>query len=213
MMDCFRKYLVEFIGTFFLIFTVGATLLLGGSGVIPAIAIGLILMVMVYAGGHISGGHYNPAVSMAAAMRGALSWKHLAPYWLAQILGALAAAFLIRHVAVIPAAPDAVVFNLKSLIAAEFLFTFALCYVVLLTATSRYTEGNSYYGLAIGATVTAGIFAVGGTLCMAAFNPAVALSAMAMGMFGAKVVWITILTNLAAGIIAALVFKMVEYNE
>ncbi|MBP3923894.1 aquaporin [bacterium] len=213
MMDCFRKYLVEFIGTFFLVFTVGATLLLGGSGVIPAIAIGLILMVMVYAGGHISGGHYNPAVSMAAAMRGALSWKHLAPYWLAQILGALAAAFLIRHVAVIPAAPDAVVFNLKSLIAAEFLFTFALCYVVLLTATSRYTEGNSYYGLAIGATVTAGIFAVGGTLCMAAFNPAVALSAMAMGMFGAKVVWITILTNLAAGIIAALVFKMVEYNE
>ncbi len=213
MMDCFRKYFVEFIGTFFLVFTVGATLLLGGSGVIPAIAIGLILMVMVYAGGHISGGHYNPAVSMAAAMRGALSWKHLAPYWLAQILGALAAAFLIRHAAVIPAAPDAVVFNLKSLIAAEFLFTFALCYVVLLTATSRYTEGNSYYGLAIGATVTAGIFAVGGTLCMAAFNPAVALSAMAMGMFGAKVVWITILTNLAAGIIAALVFKMVEYNE
>jgi len=213
MTECFRKYLVEFIGTFFLVFTIGCVSLLGGSGVIPAIAIGFILMVMVYAGGHVSGGHYNPAVSLAACMRGALSWKHLIPYWLVQLLGAAAAAFLVRFVAVAPAAPDAVVFDIRSLIIAEFLFTFALCYVVLLTATSRHTEGNSYYGLAIGSTVLVGIFAVGGTLCAAAFNPAVALSLSVMGMFSAKVVAITAITNLIAGAIAALMFKAVESRE
>ena len=68
----FRSYVVEFIGTFFLVFTVGCVLLLGGDGVINAIAIGFALMIMVYAGGFVSGGHYNPAVTLAAVMRKAL---------------------------------------------------------------------------------------------------------------------------------------------
>ena len=91
MKNNFKKYLVEFIGTFFLMFTVSSAVRFDGEGVIPAIAIGFALMIMVYAGGHVSGGHYNPAVSVAAAIRGALEWKQLIPYWVSQLLGAGAA--------------------------------------------------------------------------------------------------------------------------
>ena len=94
MKENLRKYLVEFIGTFFLVFTVASVVLMHGEGVIGPLAIGFALMIMVYAGGHVSGGHYNPAVSVAAAIRGALSWKQVLPYWISQILGAIAAAAL-----------------------------------------------------------------------------------------------------------------------
>lgn len=210
MLENSKKYLVELIGTFFLVFTIGCTSLLEATGVIAPLAIGFALMVMVYAGGHISGGHYNPAVSLAACIKKALDWKQLLPYWIAQCLGATLAAILVRFVAVVPASPDAVVFDTRAMIIAEFLFTFALCYVVLLTATSKRTEGNSYFGLAIGSTVLVGAFAVGGTLCAGAFNPAVALAIFTMSMFSAKVVWITALTNLIAAIVAAYTYKFVE---
>lgn len=203
----FRKFLVEFIGTFFLVLTVGCTVFSSGNGVIPAIAIGVILMVMVYAGGHVSGGHYNPAVSMAAAMRGALPWRDIVPYWIAQIAGGMVAALLVKYLVVVTAAENMAQFNLSSLIIAEFLFTFALCYVVLHVATARNNEGNSFYGLAIGGTVLAGIFATAG-LCYGAFNPAVAAGLWTMGAAIWKIVWITGLTNLIAGTLAGLVYKI-----
>lgn len=201
------KYFVELIGTFFLVFTVGAVLLLGGQGVIPAIAIGFALMVMVYAGGHISGGHYNPAVSLAAMLRGALPAKHLIPYWVFQILGASMAAGIIHYLAGAHAPTGN--FLTLPLIIGEFLFTFALCYVVLLTATTAKTNGNSFYGLSIGSTVTVGAFAVG-SICYAAFNPAVAIGIAIMGIAMWHLVGITILVNLFAAVIAAIVFKMVS---
>ncbi len=213
MKESLKKYLVEFIGTFFLVFTVGCVSLLGGNGVIPAIAIGFMLMAMVYAGGHISGGHYNPAVSLAAAMRGVLHWKHIAPYWLCQFLGATLAAFLSRYIGSVPDGVDGVSFEVLSLIIAEFLFTFALCYVVLLTATSERTDGNSYFGLAIGSVVVVGAFSVGGILCAGAFNPAVALGDFIMGLFSFKIIAITIAVNLIAGAIAALIYKTVELPD
>ncbi len=203
----FRKFLVEFIGTFFLVLTVGCTVFSSGNGVIPAIAIGVILMVMVYAGGHVSGGHYNPAVSMAAAMRGALPWRDIVPYWIAQIAGGMVAALLVKYLVVVTPAENMAQFNLSSLIIAEFLFTFALCYVVLHVATARNNEDNSFYGLAIGGTVLAGIFATAG-LCYGAFNPAVAAGLWTMGAAIWKIVWITGLTNLIAGTLAGLVYKI-----
>lgn len=209
MREYFRRYLVEFIGTFFLVFTVGCTIMLGGEGVIAAIAIGFSLMIMVYAGGQISGGHYNPAVSLAAAMRGALAYSQLLPYMISQILGAVIAALLVNRFAHDTITYQACHFGVVPLIIGEFLFTFALCYVVLMTATSTKVAGNSFYGLAIGSTVTVGIFAVGGLLCYGAFNPAVALS---LGMFSIACwssVIITIITNLAAGACAALVYKYI----
>ena len=89
-----KKYLVELIGTFFLVLTVACTGLLGAHGVIAPLAIGAVLMVMVYAGGHISGGHYNPAVSLSAVIRGALCGKQFIPYVIAQILGAVLAVYV-----------------------------------------------------------------------------------------------------------------------
>ncbi len=209
MKENLRKYLVEFIGTFFLVFTVGATAALAGPGVIAPLAIGFALMVMVYAGGYISGGHYNPAVSLAAVVRGALCPKQWAPYAIAQVLGGVVAAFVVNLLAGGAAPVPAEAFNLVNIIVAEFLFTFALCYVVLLTATSKRTEGNSYYGLAIGSTVLVGAFAVG-AICLGAFNPAVAISTIVLGLSCAKIAWITVGVNLIAGAVAGFVFKYVD---
>lgn len=213
MLENFKKYLVEFIGTFFLIFTIGATAAFGGESCIAPLAIGFVLMVMVYAGGHVSGGHYNPAVSFAAAIRGALPWKQLVPYTLAQLLGASVSALLISFLSggLEPPAKDS--FNLLTIFIAEFLFTFALCYVVLHTATSKNTQGNSYYGLAIGSTVMVGAFAVG-NICMGAFNPAVAISSLITGTVCCPcIAYLTIGANLLAGFCAAFVFKFTNIEE
>ncbi len=208
-MENLKKYLVEFIGTFFLVFTISATALWGGEGVIAPLAIGFALMIMVYAGGYVSGGHYNPAVSLAAAIRGALEWKQWIFYALFQILGGVVAALAATKLPAAAAVTSGGCFDIVNVIVAEFLFTFALCYVVLQTATSPKTEGNSYYGLAIGSTVMVGAFAVGG-ICLGAFNPAVALSAIVFGGACVKTVLITIGANLVGGALAALVYKFVN---
>lgn len=210
MNENFRKYLVEFIGTFFLVFTIGAVTRIGVPGVIPAAAIGAVLMVMVYAGGFISGGHYNPAVSLAAVVRGAMPAYQWVPYALSQILGGIVAAFVVNYLAGDVPDPTTMLFSMPALITGEFLFTFALCYVVLLTATAREVEGNSYYGLAIGSIVTAGIFAVGG-ICLAAFNPAVAISCIVMHTICClKIALVTIFVNLLAGFAAGVTYKAVN---
>lgn len=210
-MDNFRKYVVEFIGTFFLVFTVCATIAFGNPGTIAPLAIGFVLMIMVYAGGYISGGHYNPAVSLAAAIRGALCWKQWLPYVIFQVLGGTAAAMLVTFMAGGPADVQAE-FNTWGVVIGEFLFTFALCYVVLLTATAKRTEGNCYYGLAIGSTVLVGAFAVG-AICLGAFNPAVAISTMVLGVAAPKLAMLTLGVNLVAGAVAACVFKFVDHEN
>ena len=209
MKENFKKYLVEFIGTFFLVFTVLNMVFYGKPGIVAPLAIGFALMVCVYAGGHISGGHYNPAVSLAAAIRGALEWKQLASYWTAQILGGVAAIIIMSIYVEFPLLMP-VDISFKEIFGGEFIFTFLLCYVVLLCATSKKTEGNSFYGFAIGSTVTVGAATVGGSLCYAAFNPAVAIS---LGMFNAAtwlIVLITIFANLLAAACAAYVYKFIE---
>ena len=206
MKEILKKCLVEFIGAFFLVLTIGCTVFTSGSGVIPAIEIGVVLAVMVYAGGHVSGGHYNPAVSLAAAIRGALGWKDILPYWVAQLLGGAVAAYTVLSLVSVPAV-ETEAFDLCALILFELLFTFALCYVVLHVATSKDTEGNSYYGFAIGGTVLAGAFASAG-ICYGAFNPAVALGLLTMSAASAKIVGITALTNLVGGALAGFVYKI-----
>ena len=203
-----RKLVVEFIGTFFLVFTV-CEAVKSGSNVAP-LAIGAALMVMVYAGGHISGGHYNPAVSTAVLVRGKLASNEWGPYVVAQLLGALIAAALARvvtgggHTVPMPGVG-------KQLIA-EFLFTFALGYVVLNVATARGTDGNSFYGLAIGFTVAAGAFAVG-AVSGGAFTPAVAFGAMVFGILPWSHIWLYLLANLLGGAAAGFVFLYVQPAE
>ena len=166
-----NKYVTEFIGTFFLVLTIGLSVL----AELPAapLAIGASLMVMVYMGGHISGAHYNPAVSLAVWCRGKLPASELAPYIVSQLLGAVAAAGVVWIVLGQSFAPaPASTASWMQALVVEILYTFALALVVLNVATSPATEGNSFYGLAIGFTIAAAAFA-GGPISGGAFNPAV----------------------------------------
>ncbi len=89
-----NKYLTEFIGTFFLVLTVGCTVIPGNAGVIAPLAIGASLMVMIFAGGHVSGAHYNPAVTLAVWIRGRCDTKDVIPYMVAQVAAAVVAALV-----------------------------------------------------------------------------------------------------------------------
>lgn len=207
MKELLKKCLVEFIGAFFLVFTIGCSLFPNGREGFPPMAIGFVLMVMVYAGGHISGGHYNPAVSLAAAIRGAISWKDFIPYIIVQFIGGTLGALLASYIVAIPPYIAETSFSITPMIICEFLFTFALCYTVLNTAADDDTRGNSYFGLAIGSIVIVGLLATSGT-CYGAFNPAVALGLLAMKMTQTKLILITLLTNFVGGAAAAGVYKI-----
>jgi len=205
-MSRLSRYITELIGTFFLVLTIGCTVILGGAGVIPPLAIGLALMVMVFAGGHVSGAHYNPAVTLGVWLRGKCEAADVVPYWVSQIVGASLAALVVRYLAGgAPVAPMAL--KIGPALLAEFLFTFALVYVVLNVATAKGTANNSFYGLAIGMTVTAGAFAVGG-ISGGAFNPAVAVGISIMGISPWSNLWIYLVANLLGAAVAAGVFKV-----
>jgi aquaporin Z len=160
-----KNYITEFIGTFFLVLAIGLT----GN----PLAIGVMLMVMVYMGGHISGAHYNPAVSIAMIFRGLLSVKEAINYILSQLAGAFLAAIFVQWVggSVMEVGPSNTA-SVLQILSVEAIFTFALVLVILNVATNPKTEGNSYYGLAIGFTVMAGAFA-GGGISGGVYNPAV----------------------------------------
>ena len=200
-----RKYVVEFIGAFFLTLAVGVAVLSGS--VFTPLAAGATLMVMIYAGGHISGGHYNPAVTMAALVRRRIGIGNAVGYWIAQVVGGVVAGALARAV-VNPATVKTLTLSGHTKAAAavvELLITFALCYVVLNVATSKDQPGNGFFGLAIGFTVAAGAFAVGG-ISGGVFNPAVALGGATAGLFAWSTIWIYLLVELGAGIAAGLAF-------
>jgi aquaporin Z len=206
-----NKYIAEFIGTFFLVLTVGCTIIPAASGVIAPLAIGAALMVMVFAGGHISGGHFNPAVTFAILIRGRLEPKDVVPYWIAQLAAGIVAAFVAMSLVGKAGTPLAIT-NIPVAFVAEFLFTFALAYVVLNCATAKGTLDNSFYGLAIGMTVMVGAFSVG-SISGGAFNPAVALGAVIMQLVKASDVWIHIVADLAGGLVAALAFKFLNPTD
>ncbi len=206
-----NKYLTEFIGTFFLVLTIGCTVIAGGPHVVPPLAIGAVLMVMIFAGGHVSGGHYNPAVTLGVWMRGRCPSADVAPYWISQIGGALAAAFAAKFLVGAPKDAAAVP-HIGPALLAEFLFTFALVYVVLNVATAKATSGNSFYGLAIGMTVMAGAFSVG-FVSGGAFNPAVAVGIITMGLIAPSSIWIHIVGDLAGAAVAASAFKFINPED
>ena len=201
-----RKLTVEFIGMFLFVFTVGMATNKAGAGVLAPLAIGSVLMVMVFAGGHISGGHFNPAVSTGVFVRGRMTARELGAYAITQFVAAVLAGLVVRVVGGHEAQANFA--GAGRMLIAEFLFTFALVWVVLNTATARGTEGNSFYGLAIGFTVVTGAFAVGG-ISGAAFNPAIALGAMVTGLFKWSNIWIYLVADLLGATIAAGTFLYV----
>lgn len=203
-----NKYIMELIGTFFLVLTIGCTVIGGGSGVIPPLAIGSALMVMIYAGGHISGGHYNPAVTLGVWIRGRCDTKDVAPYMISQVIGAALATVVVKYLVGAAKGP-AMALAVGPALVAEFLFTFALVFVVLNVATAKDTSGNSFYGLAIGFTVLTGAFAVG-NISGGAFNPAVAFGITLMGLASWGSIWIYLVADFLGGALAALTFKILN---
>jgi aquaporin Z len=206
------KYIVEFIGTFFLVFTVAAAAVGGWAPIgFAPLAIGSVLMVMIFAGGHVSGAHYNPAVSLAVFVRGKLALNDLIIYWVVQLVAGAAAALLASSLLGISAAAPIAV-DLTKVVVAEFLFTFALTFVVLNVATAKGTEGNSFYGLAIGFTVLSGAYAVG-SISGGVFNPAVGAGITLLGVLDWGSTAIYIVTQLAAAVVAGVIFRVVHPGE
>ncbi len=203
-----KKYIVEFIGTFFLVLTVGLAVRGPGVGPFAPFAIAGILTAMIFAGGHISGGHFNPAVTLAAWLRGKAQTRDVLPYWFAQLLaGAVAAGVVAALYGKATAEPG--IHDVTKSVIVEFLFTFALAWAVLNTATAKGTVGNSFYGLAIGLTVLVGAITVGG-ISGGAFNPAVGLGVVLMGLERISQLWIYVGADLLGGAAAAMVFRAVN---
>ena len=207
-----KKYLVEFIGTFFLVLTVGMTVIEPGAAGDPApLAIGSVLMIMVYAGGHVSGGHYNPAVTVAVWLRGRCSKADVPGYLGSQFAAGIVAALVVLGLKGDPTVTPKDITIFPALIA-ELIGTFALAYVVLNVATAKATSGNSYYGLAIGFTVTTMAFALGG-ISGGAFNPAVAVGITVMHLAKVSNLWLYLTANLAAGALAAFTFRFINPDD
>ena len=131
------------------------------------------------------------------------------PYWIAQFLAAAVAALFTGKILRAGAAVSAITPHVGPALLAEFLFTFALVFVVLNTATAEGTSGNSFYGLAIGMTVMTGAFAVG-DISGGAFNPAVALGICILGISSWANIWIYLVANFAAAIVAAVIFQLIN---
>ena len=220
-----QKYIVEFIGTFFLVFVVGNVVLNGEAiGVLGPLAIASALMVMVFAGGHISGAHYNPAVTLGVTMRGKCSVADAIPYIVAQVAGAIVAALAAVFItggsfvpadAMIPltaAAAEGTSALMPRACLAEFIGTFALVYVVLNVATAEGTSGNSFYGLAIGFTVLVGAISLGG-ISGGAFNPAVAVGLGVLKKAAWPDIWVYLAPDFAAAALAAIVFRITNGED
>jgi aquaporin Z len=209
-----KTILIEFVGTLIFVLTFGLTLVPPSVGPFAPLAIGLMLAAMVYVGGPVSGGHYNPAVTLAVWLRGKCAGRVVVPYVLAQLVAGALAGILVNYLRTggIAASTVPVVHDVLKLGVVEFVFTFALAYVFLTVATSSKSAGNSYSGFAVGATMLAGMYA-GLPLSGGAYNPAVAVGASLMGLGSWDLLWIYIIAQLAAGSVAAIMYKTMNSEE
>ena len=211
--DMNAKLITEFIGTFFLCLTICVAGVFGLSGQNAPFAIAGTLMVMIYAGAHISGAHYNPAVTISIWIRGACEKSEVVPYALSQLAAGLLAALIAANLIVTGSISEDYPIEMfepsgteTSIIVSEFLFTFALVFVILNVATSESNEGNGYYGAAIALVVLAGALTVG-SISLASFNPAASLSLVVVGKMPASDLWPHLVPQLLGGGAASLVYK------
>lgn len=229
-----KKLIVEFIGTFILVATVGNAVVSGS--VLAPLAIGASLMIAIYAGGHISGAHYNPAVTIAVWRRGKIGLFEMLFYWGAQIAGAIAAALLVRFIHSATVLEIVATFSSRAnefqsqvlakankvqptestpghiIFVVELIWTAILAWVVLNTATAKKNAGNSFYGLAIGFTVASGAIAVGG-VTGGVFNPAVFVGLAIMGLKTWGSIFVFWGAQLIGGILAAFIFKLTVEDQ
>ena len=198
-----KKYLTEFVGTFFLVLIIGLSQ--------NPLAIGFGLTVLVYMGAHISGAHYNPAVSFAMLLRKEINSSDFFKYLLSQILGAFAAAFLVANMSSNMVVQPDLQEPVAMILVAELIFTYLLVFVILNVATHPNLDGNSFYGFAIGLTVMAGAFCVG-PLSGGVFNPAVSIGPSLVDLITENgvsqyFVWYYLTAPMAGSVMAVLHFN------
>ena len=202
-----QKLIAEFVGTFFLALTICTAAVHGSAGDYAPFAIAATLMVMIYGVGHISGAHFNPAVTVAIWLRGACEKDDVAPYIAVQIIAGALAALASEMFA--KTSVTALEMDTTQALGAEFLYTFALVFVILNVATSEATEGNGYYGAAIALVVLAGALTVG-EISGGSFNPAVTGSLFVSGVVDVADLWIHLVPQFIAGILAVQAFKATQ---
>ena len=203
-----QKLTTEFIGTFFLSLTICTAAVYGSAGEYAPFGIAATLMVMIYAGGHISGAHYNPAVTVSIYLRGACEKDEVLPYIASQVIAAVSAAIVVENLL----RPNEVVpgFELGTdAIVAELLFTFALAYVILNVATTESTSGNGYFGAAIALVVLAGAITVG-SISLASFNPAVTSALIVSGKLTLADSWMHFVPQFVGAVLATYVYKSTQ---
>ena len=212
-----KKYIVEFIGTFFLVLTICMTSYSKVSADLQPLAVGSMLMVLIYSMGYLSGAQFNPAISLAVYLRGRINIKEMGFYWIAQILGAVAAAMMTAvlisakpPVGLIASTPQ--FFSMVPSLIAEVLGSFALTWVILTVATSKALDGNNFYGLAIGFTVTALMYTLG-SVSGSAFNPVVAIASCIAHLSTWNNLWIYMVGGLGGAVLATMAFKYISDDE
>ena len=203
-----QKLTTEFIGTFFLSLTICTAAVYGSAGDYAPFGIAATLMVMIYAGGHISGAHYNPAVTVSIYLRGACDKDEVLPYIASQVIAAVSAAIVVENLL----RPNEVVTGFElgtDAIVAELLFTFALAYVILNVATTESTSGNGYFGAAIALVVLAGAITVG-SISLASFNPAVTSALIVSGKLTLADSWMHFVPQFVGAVLATYVYKSTQ---
>ena len=204
-----QKITTEFIGTFFLSLTICTAAVYGSAGEYAPFGIAATLMVMIYAGGHISGAHYNPAVTVSIYLRGACEKDEVLPYIASQVIAAVFAAIVVENL-LRPDELSPVAFELGTdAVVAELLFTFALAYVILNVATTESTSGNGYYGAAIALVVLAGAITVG-SISLASFNPAVTSALIVSGKLTLADSWMHFVPQFIGAVLATYVYKSTQ---
>ncbi len=199
-----RAAIVEFLGTFFLVLTVGLSGHIPSAEIIAPIAVASVLIAFIYAGNDISGAHYNPAVTFSVWLRGGWNGRMVVPYVAAQVAGALLAAWFVLALGDVQRRLDPIL--LREGFIAEFVFTFALCFVILSVSRPGAATSNQLGGVAIGLVVLGGSVCVG-RISGGVFNPAVAISRLVMGNASASDLAIDLPAQCAAGIVAALLAR------
>ena len=207
-----KNAIVEFIGTFFVAFVVAIAVGGGIAANLAPFAVFAILVACIYAGRHLSGAVYNPAVTVTLWMRGSLQARTLLSFWVAQVAAGVVAALVAKTMPNLalsaqPFAPD-----MRAAIIVELLFTFLLCFVVLQVATTEKSKGNSYYGVAIAMTVLAGALTVG-TVSSAVFNPAVGATLVTLGHLTLPTYFTYVGAQVAGAVLAAGLFKLTNAGE
>ena len=205
-----QKLTTEFIGTFFLSLTICTVAVYGSAVEHAPFGIAATLMVMIYAGGHISGAHYNPVVTVSIYLRGACDKEEVLPYIVSQVIAAVSAAIVVENFLFSGGFDTIDTFELGTdAVVAELLFTFALAYVILNVATTESTSGNGYYGAAIALVVLAGAITVG-SISLASFNPAVTSALIVSGKLTLADSWMHFVPQFVGAVLATYVYKSTQ---